>query len=315
MRSVNILVIILATMLFLSCENCETCSSDLASTYDNGLFRIDSTWLPSAYTDRLSISASGTGVVDSTWNVMRDDLPLEIRTRLKDSGGWVMSLEAWSSDLELLVAEATESFSQDYGLIVLNLDWQITSNIISLYTFQDIQLSGWGGTAFTSLQDGVLQLSSTGQTAWYYHIFDHAAIGEYTSLVAQFDLLFADNYSYMGFRAHASNGWLDWGPEILFHDGNIIAHLHGDNITTQIAYETDVWYRFRLSLDNSLGDQGRYKLEMKERGSTSYTDFGDYDYYAYDGRPIDIVEIAFGVHEAVQESGKLTIDNVVILEP
>lgn len=315
MRTALILLALLSVMLMLSCEDCETCPDGYPVGYEFALFRIDSTWLPSSDADMLTLSVTGPGVIENSWNIYKKDMPVELQIVLADSAEWLLSLEAWNSNIELLVAEAEKSFSQPLGMELLDLDWQINPDIIALYTFEDPWLYGWGGTAYTSLNDGLLQLSSTGQTAWYYHIFDHSSIGEFPSIVAQFDLLFEDNNSYMGLRAHASDGWLDWGPEVLFHEGNIIAHLHEGNDTTQTTYETNTWYCFRLTADNNLGDVGRYRLEIKEKDAAGYIDLGEYNYFAYRGRPIDLVEIAFGVNESTSGQGTLSIDNVVILEP
>ena len=60
---------------------------------------------------------------------------------------------------------------------------------------------------------------------------------------------------------------------------------------------------------------GRYQLEIKKQNASSYTDLGEYDYFSYYDRPIDIVLIAFGVEEAATDRGMLSIDNVVVLEP
>jgi len=309
MRTFLLILVLLSTLFLLGCEDCET------DSFNFTLIQIDETWLPSDDADMLSLSVSGAGVTESTWNIYREDMPTEIRVTLHDSGDWLMLLEAWNSEFDILLAEAEQSFSSPSTVMFLNLEWQTAPNLIAFYTFEDTWLSGWGGTAYVSLSNGALQIQSTGQTAWVYHIFDHAAQGEYSSVITEFDLLFSDNPSFMDFRAHADNGNIDWASVVLFQDGNITFVQLGDNINAQTTYDTNIWYRFRITADNDLGDIGRYRVEIKERDSGTYFDLGEYDYRAFEGRPIDIVQISFGVQESETGHGTLTIDNVIIMEP
>lgn len=223
MRPIAMIFVLMSTLLLLSCEDTETGADGNPINYEFALFRIDSNWLPSTDVDMLAISVTGPGVVESSWDIYKKDMPMELQVALAESAEWLLSLEAWNSDMEQKVAEAEKSFSQPLVLELLDLHWQMDASIIALYTFGDPWLSDWGGTANMSLEDGTLKIQSTGQTAYRYHIYDHADVGEHATIIAKFDLQFSDNKSYMNFKVHAPNGLQDWGPEILFQNGYVVA--------------------------------------------------------------------------------------------
>lgn len=277
------------------------------------LFGVGEHWLPIPSADLLSITASGGGVVDTTLYFSRADMPSYFWVTVMESGTWTLTLQAFNSDMNLLLAEASQTFTQPLISNVLTLSWEMLNELV-LYDNFDTEYDGWTGTASTAILDSSLLIQSTGQTAWVYNIFDNASVGEYTALSTRFDLKFHEcGYSYVGFRAHAANGSLDYGPEVIFDTGEIIAHQHSGNIVTTYQYELDTWYQLQVTMDNALGLIGRYQLEIRERDSLEYVDLGEYDYYANYGRPVDMVQISFGVAEADQGHGALQIDNVLIL--
>ena len=276
------------------------------------LFGVDEHWLPMPSADLLSITASGDGVADTTLHFSRAEMPSYFWVTVMESGTWTLTLQAYNSSMGLLVAEASQTFTQPLVNNVLTLTWDYLNDLVMFEDFSD-DYSGWSGTANASILDSSLLIQSTGQTDWIYNIFDGANPGQYTSLTTRFDLKFYDSRSFIGFRAHATNGSLDWGPEVLFQSGAIIAHQHSGNMVASYQYDLDTWYEFQLTLDNSLGTIGRYMLEFRERGSTEFIDLGEYDYYSYDGRPVDMVQISFAVQEAEQGHGSLQVDNVLVL--
>ncbi|MCF7807315.1 MAG: hypothetical protein K9M49_01985 [Candidatus Marinimicrobia bacterium] len=182
-------------------------------------------------------------------------------------------------------------------------------------SFDKFSNSLWRGTSTTALDENSLEIGSTGRTAYIYHIFDHDSIGEHSSLVSTFDLKFSDNLSYMNFRGHAEDGSIDWAPEILFRDGDIISHLHSGNVPTSFAYDLDKWYQFKLTMFNHMGPNGAYMLAVKTPESTSYTHLGSYPYFSHNGRLVDLVQISFGTAPGDSAEGSLQIDNVLILKP